>query len=176
MIRIEPLAIAKILERCVPSFAGAAVLFLLGSFSYGCAPRLLPQRPPENYKGPIAEGPILQPEDYWIYQRPDGTRMKLGAGTLLSDVQFPLWMGRIWRFESGALLRGQPQTSKAHRTPVQIECEATAFKPITVAAGNFEAFECKCQCTLVGRGGGIYEPDCGQWLSGMLRKRKISSR
>ena len=143
-------------NRSLLMFAGAATLFLL----YSCAPKLLPQRPPENYKGPIAEGPILQAEDYWIYRRPDGTRIKAGAGTLLSKVEFPLWVGRAWKFPSTAYISGQPETG--HRTPAEIECEATAFKPVTVAAGSFEAFECRCECKLTGAGG-VYDPDCGRW-------------
>ena len=141
----------------LPSFA-AAMLFLLCSFTQSCAPRLLLQRPPENYQGPIAEGPVLQSDDYWIYRRADGSRIKLGAGNPLAKVEFPLWVGRIWRSQGTATLRGQPVTSS--RISTEIECEATAFKPITVAAGTFEAFECKCGCTVTG---GPYDPWCGDW-------------
>jgi lipoprotein NlpI len=85
--------------------------------------------------------------------------MKLGAGTLLSPIEFPLWVGRVWRFASTASMRGHPATGR--RTAVEIECVATAFEPVTVTAGHFEAFQCKCQCTVSGVG--IYEDDCGTW-------------
>ena len=145
------------MRNSLPSFA-AAMLLLLCSFTQSCAPRLLSERPPENYQGPIAQGPVLQSGDYWIYQRADGSRVKFGAGNSLAKVEFPLWVGRIWRFPSTATLRGQPVTS--HRILAEIECEATAFKPIAVAAGGFEAFECLCRCTVTG---GPYDPWCGDW-------------
>lgn len=145
------------MRNSLPSFA-AAMLVLLCSFIQGCAPRLLPDKPPENYRGPIAEGPVLQSGDYWIYRRADGTRAKLGAGNPLAKVEFPLWVGRIWKFPSTASQMGQPVTG--HRIATEIECEATAFKFITVETGTFEAFECKCRCTVTS---GPYDPWCGDW-------------
>jgi len=157
MIRMEPATNDKMCKS-LPVFTAGAILFLLCSFTQSCAPRLLLQRPPENYQGPIAEGPILQAEDYWIYQRPDGSRIKVGAGTLLSKVEFPLWVGRVWRFQSTASLEGQPVATR--RIPTEIACEAVAFRPVTVAAGTFEAFECQCRCTVTS---GRYDPWCGDW-------------
>jgi len=144
----------------MPLFACAALLFLVGSLTNGCGPRLLPERPPDNYKVSIVEGPTLGMEDYWIYQRPDGSRIKLGAGNLLYHVEFPLWVGRVWRLPSTASLLRQPQGTRS--IPVEIECFAAAFEPITLKAGEFEAFECRCQCMIAGAAGG-YEPDCGRW-------------
>lgn len=140
--------------------AAAVTLFLFCSVIDGCAPTLLPQRPPENYQGALAESPSVEAGDYWIYQRPDGSRVK--AGTLFTKVEFPLWIGRKWTYRSGALPMGQPQTSKAHRAPVDVTCEATAFNPIAVEAGSFDAFECRCECNLVG-GSPHYENNCGEW-------------
>jgi hypothetical protein len=159
MMRIGPLKRGTRRKRYFSPAARSALLLLALHFGYGCAPTLLPQRPPENYQGRIAEGPILQSEDYWIYRRPDGSRIKLGAGTLLDKVEFPLWVGRVWTYQSTAPGSGQPVTG--HRTPVEIECEAAAFRSVTVAAGNFEAFECKCRCTV--RVTGVYDPSCGEW-------------
>ena len=145
-----------------PSFARAALLFTLCELIHACAPKVLPQRPPENYKGPIAEGPLLRADEYWIYRRPDGTRIKAGSGTLGAPVEFPLWIGRAWTYRTGVLPMGQPETSKAYRPPVDITCEVTAFKTVSVAAGRFESFECQCECRLA-EGAGIYEADCGRW-------------
>ena len=139
----------------------AALMFLVGSYTYGCAPATLPQRPTDNYKGPIAEGPILQSDDYWIYRRADGTRMKLGAGTLLSQIEFPLWLGKVWKSASTASKLGGPVTGR--RTPVEIECVAAALESITVTAGTFEAFRCDCQCTVSGMIG-VYDDNCGTWI------------
>lgn len=142
-----------------PSFA-AALLLLACGFILSCAPRVLSERPPENYRGPLAEGPVLQAEDYWIYRRADGNRVKVGAGNLLSKVEFPLWIGRIWKFQGSASLQGHPVATR--RIPTEIECEAVAFRPITVPAGSFEAFECRCECTVPGTTT-VYDPGCGRW-------------
>src|SRR5574341_1076205 len=140
----------------------AALMLLVGSCAYGCAPAALPQRPTENYQGPIAEGPILQADDYWIYQKSDGARMKLGAGTLLSRIEFPLWLGKVWKSASTASRLGGPVTG--HRTPVEIECVAAALESVTVMAGTFEAFRCNCQCTVSGVIG-VYDENCGTWTA-----------
>ena len=124
-----------------------------------CTPPVPSVNPPENYKGPIAEGPKLQAGDYWIYERADGRRIKLGAGTFLSHLGFPLWVGKTWKYPGDAI-RSREDPATAPRVPTEIECEVTSFKAITVTAGAFEAFECNCQCT-VHVGG--YEPYCGQW-------------
>ncbi len=137
----------------------ATVRFLPLVFIIACAPTDLPRRPAQNYQGPIAEGPILQADEYWIYSKADGTRMKLGAGTLLTKIEFPLWLGRVWKYADTASMLGGPETG--HRTPVEIDCTATAFESITVSAGTFEAFRCNCRCTVPGVG--FYERDCGSW-------------
>ena len=137
-------------------------VFLLCAFIIpGCAPASSPSAPPENYKGPIAEGPILQAGDYWVYEQGNGQKAKVGAGTtLLSNVSFPLWVGKTWSYQSGALLMGQAQTSQAFRKPVVIECTAVEFKRVGVSAGTFEAFECQCQCSV---DDAFMNPDCGRW-------------
>ncbi len=144
----------------MPLFAGAALLLLAVSLTSGCGPKLLPERPPEDYKGMVVEGPILGIEDHWIYQRPDGRRIKLGAGNLLYHIEFPLWVGRVWRIPGTASLLGQPPGTRS--IPVEIECFAASYDSITIKAGRFEAFECRCQCMLTGALGS-YEPDCGKW-------------
>jgi hypothetical protein len=57
-------------------------------------------------------------------------------------------------------MRGGPANGR--RTAVEIECVAAAFETVTVTAGHFEAFQCKCQCTVSGMIG-VYEDDCGTW-------------
>ncbi len=143
-------------NRSLLMFAGTATLFLFCS----CAPRPMLQRPPENYQGLVAEGLVLQAEDYWIYRKADGSRVKLGAGTVLARLEFPLWVGRVWHYQDTAARSGHAETS--HRTPVEIQCEASAFELVKVPAGSFDAFECKCACTIIGTTG-VYEPDCGEW-------------
>ena len=160
MIGIGSAEGAKMFKVNIPLIARAALLFLVGSFASGCGPRLLPERPPEDYKGLVVEGPILGMEDYWIYQKPDGTRTKRGAGNLLYHVEFPLWVGRAWRLPSTASLLGQPPGTRS--IPVEIECFAAAYDSITVKAGKFAAFECRCECMIAGATGG-YDPYCGKW-------------
>ena len=129
-------------------------------FFFGCVPAPSLPTPPENYRGPMAEGPVVQPGDYWVYQRGDGSKIKRGAGIMLSHVAFPLWLGKRWTDDGEARMVDQPDTTKAFRTPVRIECTATQWQRIVVLAGTFESFECKCQCkTLLPQ----YAPDCGSW-------------
>ena len=125
-----------------------------------CATTINPPTPPENYKGPIAAQPVIQQGDYWIYERGNLTRAK--SATLFSNLHFPLWIGKIWRYESGARRPNQPPTSTASTIPAWTECYVNAYSDVTVAAGSFGAFQCECQCHLVG-GEGIYQEGCGVW-------------
>lgn len=133
------------------------VLFLWGLIG-SCAPTLSSLTPPENYKGPITDHPTHQGGDYWVYERDNRTRVKVGTATL-TNLRFPLWIGKTWSYQGGALLLGQPQESKAFRIPTQIDCEVTGFGQITVTAGTFGAFECRCLCTVLSS---HYNPYCGE--------------
>jgi hypothetical protein len=134
------------------------VIFLSG-LSLTCAPVTPPATPPETYKGPQAESPVLQKGEYWVYERANSTRVKTVG--LAAKIGFPLWIGKSWSYEGEALLRGQsPETSKRLRTPTRINCQATAFRQVTVTAGTFAAFECECQCEVLT---GPYDSSCGQW-------------
>lgn len=132
-------------------------IFLSGLIS-SCASSTPPSTLPENYKGPIAERPMLQKGDFWVFERGNATKSKTTA--LPSNIEFPLWKGKTWSYASEALRSGQPATSKAPRIPVRIECTAVTFKPVTVTAGTFESYECECQCNVTG---GRYDTDCGGW-------------
>src|ERR1051326_1403444 len=112
-------------------------LLLFGLIS-SCAPRIPPVPPPETYKGPVGEQPVLQKGDYWVYQRANQTRAKTTA--LMSNIGFPLWIGKIWSYDVEMRRAGSPANTPL-RNPARVECQATAFKPITVAAGTFDAFE-----------------------------------
>lgn len=149
---------------------GSALLSVLAYvFIKGCAPTMSPVNPPENYKGPVAEGPKLQAGDYWIYERADGRRMKAGAGTFFSHLGFPLWVGKTWKYPSEATRRGHdPATSS--RIPAEIECEVTGFKETKVTAGTFDSFECKCRCEHYA--GSHYESGCGEWTVWYAPKAK----
>ncbi len=104
--------------------------------------------PPENYKGPVAESPVLQRGEYWVYQRGNGTSSKIT--TRFPNVEFPLWIGRSWSYDGQSLARGRSDpSSKATRVPVRTECVVTAIKQVTVPAGIFEAFESQCSCLVV---------------------------
>ena len=134
------------------------VIFLIG-ISLSCAPVTPPVTPPETYKGPISEAPILQKGEYWVYERANTTRVK--TSVLAAKIGFPLWIGKNWSYEGEALLRGQsPETSKRLRVPTTVGCEAVGFKQVTVTAGTFGAFECECRCEVLT---GPYDSSCGQW-------------
>ena len=142
-----------------PKTALLIAKLLVFALMLGCAPVVSPIRPPEPYKGPIAEQPSLTAGDYWVYERANATRVKTAA--LAAKIGFPLWIGKTWSYESEALLRGQsPETSKRLRAPTRIDCQTAGFKQITVTAGTFAAFECECQCTVLS---GSYDSSCGQW-------------
>ncbi len=122
-----------------------------------CSPTNLPSTRPENYKGPVAERPVLQRGDYWVYQRGNATRGKSTA--LAANIEFPLWIGKTWSYEGASLLIGQSDaTSKASRVPVRTECSVSAFNQVTVAAGTFGAFEGQCSCALIAN----QDRDCGE--------------
>ncbi|MDH3443319.1 MAG: hypothetical protein OEN50_05290, partial [Deltaproteobacteria bacterium] len=141
-------------------FAVAIFLSLLAGLTNSCGPTVLPQRPPEGYQGLVVEGPIVGMDDYWIYQRPDGSRVKLGAGNPLYRIEFPLWVGKIWRFSSTATsILNRPAGTAS--IPVEIECFAASLESITIKAGNFDAFECRCECMIAGATGG-FERFCGK--------------
>jgi hypothetical protein len=131
------------------------VLFL--SLIAGCAPTAHLSTPPENYKGPIAERPQVQKGDYWVYQRGNLTKVK--TAVMPANIEFPLWIGKRWSYEGSAVQFGQPATSP-FRITTTMSCDVVAFKPITVTAGTFGAFECACECTHLDP---HYEPGCGQW-------------
>ena len=128
----------------------------------GCATAINQSTPPENYKGPIASEPVIQPGDYWIYERGNSTRAK--STRLSSNLQFPLWIGKTWRYETGARRPNQPPTSTASPIPAWVECYVTAFSDVTVPAGSFRAFQCDCQCHIVG-GERFYQEGCGVWTT-----------
>lgn len=128
-----------------------SILFLYGSLG-SCAPIVPSAAPPANYKGPLAEGPRYQPEDSWIYERGDGRKVRFREGTFvanqLANLSFPLWVGKRWSYrgQSGRLVIAQ-----------EIDCEVVDFKQMTVTAGAFGAFECRCQCLIPG-----YDRNCGE--------------
>jgi hypothetical protein len=112
------------------------------------SPTTLASTPPENYKGPVAEPPVLQRGDYWVYQRGNATTVKSTAR--VTNIEFPLWIGKTWSYDGESLPIGRSDpTSKASRIPVRTECSVTAFKQVTVAAGTFGAFECQCSCAVI---------------------------
>ena len=123
-----------------------------------CAPVPPPATPPTSYTGPIAEEPFSQNGDYWIYQ--SVTQVRLKSTKLFEQIGFPLWIGKTWNYEGGAILRGQPQTTKASRIPTKIECYTTSFTEVTVPAGTFKAFKCECKCAILSL---QYDPSCGEW-------------
>lgn len=135
-----------------------ALIGLLISLT-GCTIAPPPTTPPENYKGPVAEQPVTGTGDYWVYERADRKRVKGGAA-LLANLNFPLWIGKVWKTHGQALPLGQPPTSKATRIVTDVDVQVTAYKQVTVPAGTFDAFEIKFQCTIPS---GYYAPDCGQW-------------
>ena len=131
------------------------VLVLCGLVA-SCAPRHSPPLPPADYKGPIAEQPTEDSGSSWVYESAHGRRGTMR--NLLGNYGFPLWVGKSWSYESTAIIEGE-NPEKAFRLPTEIDCNVLSFKQITVIAGTFGAFQCVCDCIIVG------EPEisCNQW-------------
>lgn len=124
----------------------------------GCTISPPPITPPENYKGPIAERPVPVAGDYWVYEQADTRKVK-GSAALLANIDFPLWVGKTWKYQTEIV--PLPTRTKLLSSPLAyVDGEVTAYKQVTVPAGTFDAFEIKFQCTVSSLG---WEPDCGRW-------------
>jgi len=136
-----------------------AILFLTAAVA-GCAPAAHSVFPPDNYQGPRAEQPVLQPGDFWVYESGNATRQK--ATGLYPNLEFPLWVGKSWSYESEARRANLPPSSTASPLRARVDCYVARFDQVSVRAGSFGAFECDCQCHLL-TGIGQYEDGCGDW-------------
>ena len=116
--------------------------------------------PPANYTGPIAEGPIQKAGHYWVYENAHGRRVTKGSGPVLGRLKFPLWVGKWWSFESRGYLEGRDPRKVPHNIVMEIDCKVVSFKQITVIAGTFGAFQCKCICGVPLAGPNL-DPYCG---------------
>lgn len=144
-----------------PLIAYAAKLAILALIA-GCAPAVA-TKPPENYRGPIAEAPSVEPTYFWRFEAGDGKKYLTRPTSALKDVSFPLWLGKTWEYET---LRNRTRgESPAAGTPVpmDVECRVASFGSVTVPAGTFDAFECRCDCSerlsILTR----YDGSCGSW-------------
>jgi hypothetical protein len=137
------------------------VIFQSGLVLSSCATTTTRPTPPENYQGPIASEPVIRPGDYWIYERGDSTRSK--STRMLSNLQFPLWIGKTWRYDTAARRPNQPPNTPAE-IPAWIDCSVAAVNDVSVPAGSFRAFQCECQCLIVG-GERFYQEGCGAWTA-----------
>ena len=149
---------------------------LLYGLIFGCAPTIPPVTPPESYKGPVAEQPVVRPGEYWVYQT--GSLNKGKTTALPANLGFPLWLGKTWSYEGESLPIGRSgPTSKAFKIATRTTCVVTAFKQVTVTAGTFDAFECECSCSSIEN----YDRGCGQmtiWYAPDVKnilKRKTDS-
>ena len=134
----------------------ASWILMLCGLVGSCTPVRAPSMPPTNYTGPIAERPLQESGYSWVYVSVHGRRVTSSA--LFRNLGFPLWIGKSWSYESTAIIEGA-NPRKAFRIPMEVVCDVLSFKQITVIAGTFGAFQCACQCIIVG------DPDtsCDQW-------------
>lgn len=91
---------------------------------------------------------VRQCEDKLIYV--DANLNVLRATTLKGDVlvefkpqyqalEFPLFVGKKWSSRYSGF-----RADKGRKWDSRLECEATAYEPVRVAAGNFDAFRIEC--------------------------------
>ncbi|HTM10946.1 MAG TPA: tetratricopeptide repeat protein [Verrucomicrobiae bacterium] len=117
-------------------------------------------KPPENYQGPVAEAPVAQPGDYWVYQRPAGEKFKGRSETQLKYVEFPLWVGKAWSYETQSRSRWMYGVTSRTALRVEHRCEIVSYKPVTMLGETFDAFECHCQCSIPGA---MDDYTCAAW-------------
>ncbi len=89
------------------------VCLLLGStlILCACAATANQPAPPQNYQGPMASEPVIRTGDYWIYERGDSTRTK--STGMFTNLSFPLWVGKAWRYDTAARRPNQPPNTPA---------------------------------------------------------------
>ena len=75
-------------------------------------PNTIADNPPGLYKGPIAEQPVLQQGDYWIYQTVSLARGK--TATLAANIGFPLWLGKVWTYDGEPLSPGSANYQQSY--------------------------------------------------------------
>jgi hypothetical protein len=131
---------------------------IFNQFLTSCTPAVSQALPPENYEEPVAEEPVLQPGDYWIYEMGNATRAK--STRLHPNLAFPLWVGKTWSYETEVQRAYLPPTSGGSTLRGQVDCAVKAVDNLTVKAGTFVAFRCECSCELL-IGEGIYQSGCG---------------
>jgi hypothetical protein len=111
----------------------------------------------------MAEQPVFQQRDYWIYEAGNATRAK--STRLQSNLEVPLWVGKTWGYETEGRRANLPAASTGSPLRGQVDCAVKAVDKLTVRAGTFEAFRCKCDCELL-IGEGQYQSGCGTWTIG----------
>ena len=141
--------------------SGLCMLILfLNEILTSCAPAVPRTFPPEDYDGPIAEQPVLQQGDFWIYEAGNAARVE--STGLYPNLASPLWVGRTWSYETEVRRAHLPSASTGSPMRGQVDCAVKGFDKLTVKAGNFAAFRCECDCELI-IGEGQYQSGCGTW-------------
>jgi hypothetical protein len=133
-------------------------ILLVTAILASCTPANHPALPPENYNGPIAEQPLFQKGDFWIYEAGNAVRSK--SMGLYPNLNFPLWIGKTWSYETEVRRAYLPPSSMGSPLRGQVDCAVKAVDKLTVRAGTFEAFRCECGCELL-LGEGQYQSGCG---------------
>jgi len=118
---------------------------------------------PEGYQGPVAEFPPVQPADYWIYEIADGRKVSSRPEILLKSPNFgfPLWVGKSWSYDEISTRIEGMELTESLPLRLRLDCQVVSFGKVTVKAGTFDAFECKCQCGMP-RGFRAAERHCGE--------------
>ena len=136
------------------------LIFLLNEFVTSCAPAVSRMIPPETTTDPSRSKPVFQKGDFWIYEAGNAARSKLTG--LYPNLNFPLWIGKTWSYETEVRRAHLPPSSMGSPLRGQVDCVVKAFDKLTVRAGTFEAFRCECDCELL-IGEGQYQSGCGTW-------------
>jgi hypothetical protein len=117
-------------------------------------------KPQQNLSSPNTDTPVIEPGDYWVYVRPDGTKFKTRTDSSLKNMSFPLWVGKSWSYETQSRWRYLRGFTNRAALRIDNQCEVVSYKPIAVMGQSLDAFECRCHCEVVGDRDGY---TCGVW-------------
>jgi hypothetical protein len=129
----------------IRSLFAICVLFL------GCAAPIDMNKSEPRPGAVVAATPQLHKGDYWVYRRGNGATFKRQDLAFAKELDFPLWVGKMWTFE---------QWLSRKLMTVDMRAEVVNFRPVAVAAGTFDAYEIRYDCSTRGP---FRQPSCGNW-------------
>ncbi len=117
----------------------------------GCAAPVNTEKKEPDPGQLVAIAPQFHKGDYWVYRRGNGATFKRQALAFAKELDFPLWVGKVWTFE---------QWLSPKFMTVDMRAQVLNFKSISVVAGTFDAYEIRYECSARGP---FRQTACGNW-------------